>query len=540
MIRFIDNIVSAPLKARVAYLTLFAVTALGFGALLICNWFDHDEWWYFAAIINGSGGSEGMIGDNIAGGIAFSVEHHRIADNFRLGNIVATCLMALSFRAGTIATALIFVAALALMCRISGLTPSTLKRFVLFVGLVVFYLPWKDSLLTYIFAYNYVWGMFWMALCIWMFLKPVPRHAPVAFLAGCVAGWWHEGFGIPLLCGAVALTVLYARYRTARHVAMEAGLVCGFGLLLCSHYFRAKLSGSSAEFSHVSVYILMHHFAIFVNVALWIWLVAKGGARRRLALSPVVIMLSAISLSGLYIHLTGMTLRSGMAAFVATAMLMPVLAGGIVPRQRCIRYAATAGAAAVYALVCIHLALAVKAAVETRATIMAVTSAYINKDYDSCHTVFADITYPWQYPVLQRGKTVPMFYYYKGTRRCLNQVYEHGPLYIVPEELKEYTERLGRPIAGNAGMREYKGHLICRADSVADELESLNARFGGSRSEAVYALLFERFYGKDGQKYVFCNFIHSISLAMLGELRSIDLLEPTEFDYIEWQGPIAE
>lgn len=127
----------------------------------------------------------------------------------------------------------------------------------LFVGAYVLLLPWYDGIVCVMFALNYVWASMFALLFIRLFFHGLENRETESWtmVAGSVAlafiaGWIHEGFCLPLLCGAVAM-MFYLKMRGEaagmRRVLMTLSLIGGLLMIVTSASFGARVDESAPK-----------------------------------------------------------------------------------------------------------------------------------------------------------------------------------------------------------------------------------------------------------------------------------------------------
>ena len=92
---------------------------------------------------------------------------------------------------------------------ITRLSGSRLRRSVTAVSvwaMMILFLPWRNSILVADYMLNYTWSTAVTLLFLWLFVRKLQTSESkiiivVTVLMAVIAGGWHEGFALPVLCG---------------------------------------------------------------------------------------------------------------------------------------------------------------------------------------------------------------------------------------------------------------------------------------------------------------------------------------------------
>lgn len=126
-------------------------------------------------------------------------------------------------------------------------SPCSMRAMAMVFGIAII-LPWLDNMYSVVFALNYFWtGAMTLVSVIFMFRTMrgwKPR--PFVFYAGIVvcifAGWMHEGFSVPVLCGIPVYWLLSGREKSWRALMPAGAFALGAFLIFVSPAFRNSLS----------------------------------------------------------------------------------------------------------------------------------------------------------------------------------------------------------------------------------------------------------------------------------------------------------
>lgn len=191
--------------------TLLLIAIL-FGVLYYLTPYQLDDWMFMGAYRNHNGGSDSF---SLSSWIAACAEI-RANDNGRLSNILSPVSTLWSpwkelfpWLTGLAVGAIVWsVSRIGFGRRVewSGVGVTWL--------LIALFLPWRDALLVRDFALNYVWAAAVTFVALWLLLTV--RGWNLRFFLSIpvivAAGWWHEGFVVPTLCG-LGVVALIRRFR---------------------------------------------------------------------------------------------------------------------------------------------------------------------------------------------------------------------------------------------------------------------------------------------------------------------------------------
>ncbi len=150
-------------------------------------------------------------------------------DTGRLGAIISPLFLALFPKfVYNILTGLVFFLLVLGSCRLANVRSGGLWSY-LILAFCTIGLPWYDYLLILTYGINYIWAAaaaVWAAVVMLAPEKVKGRFPAFCALVLCfVAGWMHEGFGIPLSAAAL-VTLIGPKKKTLRlryFLAMAAG-----------------------------------------------------------------------------------------------------------------------------------------------------------------------------------------------------------------------------------------------------------------------------------------------------------------------------
>jgi len=246
-------------------------------------------------------------------------------DNIRLANIVMVMLLPLPKWIGIAGSGCALFYVMTEGLRLSGVMDKPLL-WSAWLFFVVFALPWGDQLYVFDFQLNYVWAASISLLSLRLFLNNGLR-AWKGLLIGLVAGLWHEGFSIPLVCALVVLMSVDMRYRSRSNKFMIAGVAIGLMVLLTAPaiFHRLKWTPWFDTRSNI-VYLYAVPSLLYLSLS-----TAMAFTRLRVrVLSPVnlaLIIITVVAMAIMIVTLHGP--RVGWLGIVASGIGMAYILSGV-------------------------------------------------------------------------------------------------------------------------------------------------------------------------------------------------------------------
>lgn len=159
-----------------------------------------------------------------------------LTDTGRLGNIINPVFLALLPKwVFNICSGISVFLLILFGCRLASARPGSLRSYLL-LSAIVFCYPWYDYLFCITFGINYVIGMALVVVAAYYLLRSGRGGFSTILicLLGFIAGWIHEGFGVPLACGGIAVAVLrYVRHTLRRDYLVKLGSLCLGSIMIC-------------------------------------------------------------------------------------------------------------------------------------------------------------------------------------------------------------------------------------------------------------------------------------------------------------------
>lgn len=290
-------------KIRTAiYYVTSAIVIIGTTAMYALTPVVGDDLWYTVTV----GDAEGL---EAMKRVWSEICRHWYFDTGRLANIMNLPFLTVipKWVFGILCGALMWVV-IRMSRSLIQASPCSMRAMIMVFGIAII-LPWLDNMYSVVFALNYFWtGAMTLVSVIFMFRTMrgwKPR--PFVFYAGIVvcifAGWMHEGFSVPVLCGIPVYWLLSGREKSWRALMPAGAFAMGAFLIFVSPAFRNSLSdaipcikGFSRMDAFLSITVFNCCYYIFILIMAITFAVRK--IRQRLlsdSLSLAVLMFILIS-----------------------------------------------------------------------------------------------------------------------------------------------------------------------------------------------------------------------------------------------------
>lgn len=238
----VKDIISRYLSWNMLWFVLFGA---GMGLYLVGMPKTTDDYWYMNHL-QGWYAEQGVFYPENGGNVfkyGFPLDaiveiwkDHWKDDNIRLGNLMAPFLLLGPKWLWSSLTVIMWMMAIYLLGKFAGVDMRRSPLVVVLLAMLSFYMPWSEQFGGLVFQINYLATTLLSAILLIEFFKgkaasDMPALA-MLFLLGFVTGWWHEGFGVPICMGAVAVLLLYRKYRNKRSAAVILGLLTGILIMV--------------------------------------------------------------------------------------------------------------------------------------------------------------------------------------------------------------------------------------------------------------------------------------------------------------------
>ena len=454
-------------------LVLIALCVLMYGVFFCCMPMYADDLWYSIHI------KEGFNWHNLW---KTWMEHFQ-TDNSRLANLVMVPFLTLPKWVGsglaTLAWGYVILRAPALLNPPKAQTMShglSCLQLSLWLSGTAFLLPWYDTQGALCYQFNYVLSSAFYVWVIALFLADKGR-VMWFFLAGILAGAWHEGFALPTLGGMAVTMLLHKPLRTSRNIALTAGLAIGVLWLFCCPGFLVRIEAmrdinSAQAWTHVLFKKCVSHPA-YVLLLLTLSVRALRHRFNKSRQGQIIeypfpanfrLLVLIATLSFLLHIVTTVSPRTGWWCELLSILLLSRL-------WRIQRRWRTAAASILLVLTGLHMLLVDYYSVCIGRDFRAAIEQY-RRDRNA--TVFMDFHTESDAPALTVMAPDFTLFLAPVYRSMHNQyLFAHEPdgqgLVVVPKSLEKVTARSGKPLGGNLGVRSVDGAMIVEADSVPAE-----------------------------------------------------------------------
>lgn len=223
------------------YINLLLVSILFF-LLYTFSPLESDDYWFLE-------GTQGMQnGWYMFKTACITMQERWFTDTGRLGNIISPMFLALFPKwvfnlLSTCAISTIII----LSCYISNSKIGTLQSYIILFATIIFF-PWYDYLLCITFGINYVFGIALILFATYFLLNPSQNI--ILLILQCIicfiAGWIHEGFGVPLACGSFFVGVYLFKNKLLRkeYIYLSCSLILGASMISLSPVFWNRAENS--------------------------------------------------------------------------------------------------------------------------------------------------------------------------------------------------------------------------------------------------------------------------------------------------------
>lgn len=334
----------------------------------------------------------------------------------------------------------------------------------LILAICLLALPWYDYLLILTYGINYIWAA---ACAVWsaaLFLRPESltsrRRLWFAATICFIAGWMHEGFGIPLSAAAVAILVFPAMRR--RRLLPTAATIAGTAMTALSPAIWNRLAYTeSVSAPSYPLGEAIYHFGP-LTISLIVFTIALFVAlRRRRRFTPDMVFFSVFNLVAASVSFmfycgpritTPAILFSLVGAIHFTAPFVKPL-----PRKLSGMVSLLLSAAFM-----VHLVAAIQLQRELMAQFRQVESLFTA----SCDgQIYMDLMQP--HPDMSLYKTTVRQFNEKVPREMFSRYYDqsgHKSLTILPERLSGFEVGAGEPLRSASGLCLFEGCIVALPD----------------------------------------------------------------------------
>lgn len=434
-------------------------------------------------------------------------------DNIRLGNVLGTILLLFPKWVGSGLMLLAWMYTVLESFRLIGINIG--RSAMVSIGLVMFGLmiPWSEMMGSFIFQINYV-GATAMSVFLIQMLRKHRRSRSAGsgvllFILAMFCGWWHEGFGVPLLGGILFLILVDKDFRNRQSYLVVAGLVVGTLILAkCPGVMnRGEIVKKNVQRFDLNnlIYFFSWRWTFWVFATLTAITLFTRKGRRSLA-HPLILFLIVSGLVSLVIGMGCAIWRrsswwSDFAFILCSLYMTKELCGSWMSRYRLSNL-----------VVCVPLLLLLYAnqafvgyySMEIRAQRDALLKHYREDPYTPFFgkvRAFPDMSWISGY--------MPAYLYYIDVqwqdsmyfRKGVEAEAETNGYYVIPEELEYVSDSVSQEMPGGGKVREYKGRYYLPEEDAKAVTGSIYVDFGKGMVRAT--AFFNPFTSKgDGKRYV--------------------------------------
>lgn len=295
-------------------LTVAAVYFLFVHYVPWCN----DDWNFREMYLRVSGGEFRLT----SGWLADFIRLARVENDGRLSNVADLLFQFAPRTVYDVFFALMCVVWIMLGARIStGRGRPCASAALALWAMAILLLPWRDWIMGSVdYSLNYVVSSGVAVLFMWVWLRRIsPAAILPAALVGFLAGCWHEGFSVPLACGAVLLCLSRRRWPDASHAVVLAALLAGIVTAMTAPRLLERVEGEGGGLVVVSAgYVLRDLPAVFILAAVCLAAMSRARWRSLLARAwrdtPLPLFIGACAMAVAIVLGKGLTPRVSWAA----------------------------------------------------------------------------------------------------------------------------------------------------------------------------------------------------------------------------------
>lgn len=253
-----------------------------------------------------------FMGDSCGIGIGFEklalgweeLLAHFIYDVGRLSNVIAVVLLCLlpHFVFAILQAVAVYII-LEFGSRLIGITSRIART--LYATIVVFALPWHDSIAVLDYSVNYVWSTALIVLFLYAFFRHHANGTDIGWLIlALAAGWMHESFSLPVCVGLACTSIYNHRHISRRHIALAVFFAIGTALnfVFPAIWHRASMTHSSLVSNVAPIKLAMTCFA-------WVAPIFALAARKRTCDKALMATLAISTAAAFMIYLYAGILR---------------------------------------------------------------------------------------------------------------------------------------------------------------------------------------------------------------------------------------
>lgn len=497
----------------ILYWAIF-ITFIGCFAFIYANFpLIQDDWRYLGEITRW--GEDKATGHHTwYDGIGIVFYNHYTRDTARIGNTIAFLLIYAPIWISKLIIIISFVYGFYLMAKLASVRSDQPAKLLLLCLTTVFFVNWQEYLFSIMYAFNYIVVLPLYFGCFLIFLRRKEINYLGLVVIGLLFGSWHESFSISFLLSAFVLFLMDKENRTKHNIALFISV--GVGLLWVLAWPAAWNRASVYAFNPKELTRLMYLFPWLLSVVIGFGLRKTDYYKNNKSLVVSLLCTGLILIPFLIhtLHIRSLIPAYFLSAVVFTGSIYYLIQGKVW---------AKAAVAAVAALLSFgHLFAVCNETLIMKDVVNEVVRCGLDAKRNNEKEIFAPVRYNWNadWKALNRPVQdlfVPGWNDYYTFRKYIG--YDNPEFrFVVPQELKEYTDDKGKLLEGNAGYKIYKGHIVS-SDTVYRDSIWMNVGFPHfvDRNMTIHI----KFTGADGKTYKYVSPMRSKKAMFMGDPISI-------------------
>lgn len=392
------------------------------------------------------------------------IREHAATDNSRLCNIIVSFILPFPKWVGMLPPFLAWCYAVTGSIRLSGTDWRRSHLIPVAIFFWTFFMTWRGGMTSVVYAFNYVVSA---GLCILLlrllFSGGRGRGRMLGILVLSTAiGWWQEAFSIPMIAGIAALTALRKdcrnRYFYASLVGLSIGLVGIVGTPSFSYRFLHQATSPLYDLSRKLACALLWDVPYWIFTVLLLYVMSKGYWKKVRNKSLTVLLAISGFIPICMMMVTYCDCRITTWTQIASVAGILCIVNDVWPDywQRLTPVTATVSTVCLVSSF-LHLAVADYYALKMRASI---TAAVEHFQRNPSETHFGEVHTNDRLPLI--ALTMPGSFAYGSTIALIDRYVSQAQysFAIIPQELRNITERSGVPLDGDSGARLIDGRIV--------------------------------------------------------------------------------
>lgn len=408
-------------------------------------------------------------------------------DNARLANATVIFFLLIPKWIGSLIALIFWAVAMKLSLNLAGFGLSDKRGNTLALAAALlmwsFGLPWSQHIGAVDYQFNYVIPSGLMMLYLTIAKQnPQGYKLVLAFLFGVIVGAWHEGFTVPVLCGAVCILILFRKYRTVANVTLFVALALGVSWLILAPSFANRLSHTMITGIETNLWqIPIGHFLFMIAIILLIIKIIRKGFGY-FASNPLLLFftVSGIAAFVVQIYSTGSRRAGWWADLSAVILILHMFRDSILSITSRSKVISSLLSASFLLIVFAHWAVVDVYAVRCRNIFDKLINDYA---LHGTSPQFADIPLFSELPAICFGTPdvgiftsiyiTPAFHGFYHPESADKQ------FDVIPSRLSGYTSAMGQEIPGGTGWQRFGNLIVAPGNAEYLEKRQLKTRIGG-------------------------------------------------------------